>query len=116
MSLQAQNAAKATAAGFSDWDDYESESGFDDDEFPAGFVGDETSQGASADESDEFAKGVNGCKRYKSCKSSGCCECSDEFDEVHCALGDLSLQLCDIQHSQEIQDSCLANIKDELGD
>ena len=116
MSLQAQNAAKANANvnGFSDWDYDEESDDFGSEEGPEDFEG---------DGSDGFGDGTQGCKGYRSCSrgsskgcSSGCCKCTDEFDEVHCAIEDLCYKVCDVQSSQEIQDSCLAIIKADAAD
>ena len=41
--------------------------------------------------------------------------CFDEFEEVHCALEDLCIKVCDVQFNQEAQDICLGAIKVDLG-
>ena len=52
--------------------------------------------------------GCNGRSKGRGCD---CCPCEDEFDDVHCAIEDVHVKVCDIQHSQEEQDICLGIIK-----
>jgi hypothetical protein len=49
------------------------------------------------EESEELGGGSN-CTRCRG-RSGGCCECIEEFDDVHCAIEEVHEKVCDIQDS-----------------
>ena len=67
----------------------------------------------SDDDDENLGDGSTNCRSCGRSKGRGCdcCPCQDEFDDVHCAIEDVHVKVCDIQHSQEEQDICLGIIK-----
>ena len=80
--------------------------------------GEEKSESEAFEESEEVEENtpISGSNcRSRDCKKKSCCNdccpCQDEFEEVHCAIENLEDKVCDIQDSQEQQDTCLAILK-----
>jgi hypothetical protein len=69
-----------------------------------------TAEDSSDDENLGNGSTCGRCRGNKG-RSCDCCPCEDEFDDVHCAIEDVHVKVCDIQHSQEEQDICLGIIK-----
>ena len=122
MSLQAQNSAKAHCGDYSMWEDsYEDEEEEEESGEGEGFSGDESFsvddgfEAVCANRGRGYRSCSGGCNNSCSCNDN-CCPCDEEFEEVHCAIGELTGKVCDIQTSQESQVTCLGNIKTGLAE